>query len=1547
MDVFEHAKENIVPLTQGRSAKTLARLYGGGGDGDPRTGERSSGGATVHPAQQAQPRTAPPAATSSVDAQLRALEAEVAAVTEDDADPLDAHDRLLRLYEAHFTSGQHARGYKVALERAARTFRKDPRYKNDLRFVKVWLRVARSGKVPEDVFKYLSVNEIGTQTALFYEEYAELLESLGRFKEAEEVYDRGVRRKAAPLERLARKHAAFQKRMATGRRAALEAEDDYSTKPPQQQPPPLPASMPPAAPTELRRPLRPSADSGAARGVPASVPTDRGGARAGKLEVYRDAPGEAAAARAGAVLPGKLEVYRDAPGEAAAARAGAVLPSAATAGMWDDYGTERGRAKENATEPGRWAGETLPQRVSSGVGGRGAAAGQARVTVYQDEVIDEEPLKRPAPRSILKPSAPLGAHSFTEELSRADNAAVDARLESGRNFGLMSSAASTKPAHSSPRRLEGPNLSQNTNSAVARNETATGIPEIPWNERFVCDLEAIYTEQSPIRTRDVHSSIPVPIVDETSPFMCPKPAAIQVQELERDSRPMKSLQSTPTPAMAAPPKMSEHQYEQLPMPKQISDLPPVSEIKSRNQQPSPTINTKAALADVFEMFNAPLPSEEADDEDDDSDALLARGSRAVQPDVAPSTESGDVAAQPPSWLDVETDETISSKVFRPQIESIKGGVFRDADDAVAVNARPADTKAQTTTKARRPLGAKPVETTKPAQIAPAAPDYENAAQPPDEVALGWQAAPRTGVAPPRAPVAGFVLPDLNRAIDSTPDVRKFQFEDEEAEDEDDEHLENLRLQSLHLQRARADAAPDVPISSFLRSGLGGSGGMRVNQPSTGGGLAAAHGQDALMRAMMTPIAEASFEVPSAILGDRTVASLALSTVSTAKFSQGLARAAAAAAMRGASIGDFDVPDGVHAREHSGGFGALDAMAGGGGARESLLAYLKEPTDSSGSGVTTSSAFEESTLSSISRTTTLSLASFEPTSLSSVPGGAGLSEASLEPSKSFTLPIFPQPPEEEEAEPVDDEDDDNDNDNDDDEVVEEVMPENPTQLSDPRLRDYAMKNSEFPLEMMAGYVDCSKINDTSPSTAEGGLEVAIDASLEAKRLCQFRVGNLACVRFNVVADLVAAGKDTGKLKAYLVKEPRNGFVAPASYFGQEDEDDDESDDDDDDDEEDEEDGDGKTRQSRYSVMKLDNGRRGAWEFFAVSSLCARLPAAHQRLVPHPVSCHRLPGSLTCTRFSVGQFGAGGLPATLQDAVRAAATGAYAGPAATGGVEELLAAFWCAELMRAVEAVHAAGLAHLAVGPRCVLLRFGRGAWANKYDPAGAGGWAARGVRLAGFESSLDLVGLPQAQAAAAGGAESHACSAHCSGSQQEEGRCCCCCPAGARAGADSQAAVVEPDAAAAAYAADWRAVACTASVLLAGVPIETEVLADGAGGSTRYRWANAPWCHGGSSAGSWRAADVWERIMDALLNPSGVDSSAEQASSAPAVDGGVWSGAEYVEKFEELVAEFPGAVRVRRARTELEAWLAEASAAGGRAAGRGLKPLLQRVDLATA
>jgi Mad3/BUB1 homology region 1 len=50
------------------------------------------------------------------------------------------------------------------------------RYKNDARYVGLWMKVMHTTKDPIEVFKYLAVNKIGDKLSIFYEKYASLLE---------------------------------------------------------------------------------------------------------------------------------------------------------------------------------------------------------------------------------------------------------------------------------------------------------------------------------------------------------------------------------------------------------------------------------------------------------------------------------------------------------------------------------------------------------------------------------------------------------------------------------------------------------------------------------------------------------------------------------------------------------------------------------------------------------------------------------------------------------------------------------------------------------------------------------------------------------------------------------------------------------------------------------------------------------------------------------------------------------------------------------------------------------------------------------------------------------------------------------------------------------------------------------------------------------------------------------------------------------------------------------------------------------------------------
>ena len=58
---------------------------------------------------------------------------------------------------------------------ATQTFARDPRYKNDPRYLKLWLAYAKYCREAEDIFVFLVQEGIAQNLATYYEEYAALL----------------------------------------------------------------------------------------------------------------------------------------------------------------------------------------------------------------------------------------------------------------------------------------------------------------------------------------------------------------------------------------------------------------------------------------------------------------------------------------------------------------------------------------------------------------------------------------------------------------------------------------------------------------------------------------------------------------------------------------------------------------------------------------------------------------------------------------------------------------------------------------------------------------------------------------------------------------------------------------------------------------------------------------------------------------------------------------------------------------------------------------------------------------------------------------------------------------------------------------------------------------------------------------------------------------------------------------------------------------------------------------------------------------------------
>jgi checkpoint serine/threonine-protein kinase len=101
-----------------------------------------------------------------------------------------------------------------------------PRYRDDIRYLRLWVQYADCLPDPTDVFKFLKENEVGQSHALFYIAYATFLELRGSYSAADNVFQQGLNRLAAPQDRLKAKFDEFQHRMA--RRIQRKAQEQSS-----------------------------------------------------------------------------------------------------------------------------------------------------------------------------------------------------------------------------------------------------------------------------------------------------------------------------------------------------------------------------------------------------------------------------------------------------------------------------------------------------------------------------------------------------------------------------------------------------------------------------------------------------------------------------------------------------------------------------------------------------------------------------------------------------------------------------------------------------------------------------------------------------------------------------------------------------------------------------------------------------------------------------------------------------------------------------------------------------------------------------------------------------------------------------------------------------------------------------------------------------------------------------------------------------------------------------------------------------------------------
>ncbi|KAJ1901268.1 protein kinase, partial [Coemansia sp. IMI 209127] len=402
---FEHQKENIQPVSRGRSAAVLSQLYG---KSDTRA-ELDRIDSASRQSLQPDRLTAPlkqreqPTMSQAKEANDGALvdilrvsghlqlqnaqfQAEIAAQDPAETDdPLDVYYRYIQwLLEAFPQATGHQPIIRL-VERPLKLFQEEERYRNDTRFVKMWLwYIGILNSNQETVFQFLMANKIGDSLAIMYEEYAKALESYGNMQRADQVYQLGIARRAQPLARLQRKYSDFQRRLVAHTMRAVDGS---------QQP--------------LGDGEEAEGESGSSRGGRVNpnsenhphshhrtiLGTKRSG-RSTKSVAANTLPesqrGSSTAASTSSRPNARIAVYSDDPSSSIGSSSAEGSRLAEPAVPWLDVGSDEGRRKENIPEATSWRGQKLAQRrVLSSTGRIATVAPHGtpqieKFTVFQD-----------------------------------------------------------------------------------------------------------------------------------------------------------------------------------------------------------------------------------------------------------------------------------------------------------------------------------------------------------------------------------------------------------------------------------------------------------------------------------------------------------------------------------------------------------------------------------------------------------------------------------------------------------------------------------------------------------------------------------------------------------------------------------------------------------------------------------------------------------------------------------------------------------------------------------------------------------------------------------------------------------------------------------------------------------------------------------------------------------------------------------------------------------------------------------------------------------
>ncbi|XP_054719392.1 uncharacterized protein LOC129228705 [Uloborus diversus] len=140
-------------------------------------------------------------------------------------DPLGIWYTYIKWVEQNFPKGGIEGQIELLIERCLTILKDEAKYRNDDRFIEIWLKFANDSNKPLEIFPLMQSNGIGCRSASFYIAWAWELEQVGNDKKANEILTLGLHNRAQPVSKMNSALLEFESRVAKRTKLGLELND--------------------------------------------------------------------------------------------------------------------------------------------------------------------------------------------------------------------------------------------------------------------------------------------------------------------------------------------------------------------------------------------------------------------------------------------------------------------------------------------------------------------------------------------------------------------------------------------------------------------------------------------------------------------------------------------------------------------------------------------------------------------------------------------------------------------------------------------------------------------------------------------------------------------------------------------------------------------------------------------------------------------------------------------------------------------------------------------------------------------------------------------------------------------------------------------------------------------------------------------------------------------------------------------------------------------------------------------------------------------------